>query len=258
MACSHALGVTSTVFFLLVNLFNDASFGLHCRKLCDSCITPGTIDITGTAFDADSGVNRVRVRVLRIGTAPALFWNGNAWTKTSAFPDAILDDSATLWTLPNVDLNVSGNYRIRTIAYDNAGNVANANDNPKTDFSVENNDSIKPTAQATSPADTSSITPDIIDISGTSFDADSGVNRVRVRVQQIGVTPLLYWDGSAWTTTSVFLEATLNNTNNATSWTLPNVDLNISGNYRIRTIAYDNAGNVANANDNPKTDFSIE
>ena len=55
-----------------------------------------------------------------------------------------------------------------------------------------------------------------------------------------------------------FLEATLNNTNNATSWTLPNVDLNISGNYRIRTIAYDNAGNVTNANDNPKTDFSIE
>ena len=73
-------------------------------------MAPGNLDVTGTAFDADSGVNRVRVRVQRLGLSPNLYWNGSAWTPTSAYPDADLNNTATAWTLPGVDLTNTGNY----------------------------------------------------------------------------------------------------------------------------------------------------
>ena len=66
-----------------------------------------------------------------------LYWNGSAWTQTSAFPEATLNSDATSWTLSGVDLSNLGDYRITLLANDNAGNIARGVDNPRTNFSVE-------------------------------------------------------------------------------------------------------------------------
>ena len=212
--------------------------------------------MTGTAFDADSGISRVRVRVQQLGITPRLYWNGNVWSESSAYPDVNLSENATTWTLPNVDLTNPGNYRIQIYAYDNAGNVSTSADNPRTGFAVGVADSELPVAEATSPANASSMSPNTVDITGTAFDADSGISRVRVRVQQLGITPRLYWNGNAWTESSAYPDATVNE--NGTAWTLPGVDLTNPGNYRIHIYAYDNAGNIATSADNPRTGFSTE
>ena len=221
-----------------------------------SSLAPSTLDVTGTLFDADSGANRVRVRIRQIGVSPSLFWNGSVWTGSSTWVDATLNSNTTSWTLPNVDLTNSGNYRVQLLAYDNAGNIASASENPVTAFSVDIADNTDPIAETTSPADGSSLAPSTLDVSGSLFDADSGANRVRVRIRQIGVSPSLFWNGSVWTGSSTWVDATLNS--NTTSWTLPNVDLTNSGNYRVQLLAYDNAGNIASASENPVTAFSVD
>ena len=221
-----------------------------------SLITPRTTDITGTLFDADSGANRVRVRIRQIGVSPSLYWNGSVWTDSATWRDATLNSNATSWTLPNVDLTNPGNYRVQLLAYDNAGNIASASENPVSVFSVGIVDNTDPLAETTSAADGNSLAQSTLDVTGTLFDADSGANRVRVRIRQIGVSPSLYWNGSVWTDSATWRDATLNS--NATSWTLPNVDLTNPGNYRVQLLAYDNAGNIASASENPVTVFSVD
>ena len=77
-----------------------------------------------------------------------------------------------------------------------------------------------------------------------------------MRVQQIGISATRYWSETQWVSTSTFVDATLNS--DGTEWTLPEVNLDAAGNYRVRVIAYDNAGNVSQASQNPGTDFSVK
>jgi hypothetical protein len=218
-------------------------------------LTGSVTDITGTASDTQSSVDRVIVRVQRLRVSPAQYWNGTTWTSTSSYPQASLNSDGTAWTLPNVDLTIPGDYRIRVQAFDAAGNKAGATDNPKTDFSVVVPDITIPTAQATIPTDTSTITASVTNITGIASDTQSSVDRVIVRVQRLRVSPAQYWNGTTWTSTSSYPQASLNS--DGTAWTLPNVDLTIPGDYRIRVQAFDAAGNKAGATDNPKTDFSV-
>ena len=218
---------------------------------------PETIDITGTAFDAESGVSSVGVRIQQLGTTPAMFWDGSSFSNTSIFHDALLSGDGTSWTLSGVALVTVGRYRIRVIARDKAGNISQAFENPETDFLVNSADTTDPSAQATTPDNGNFITaPETIDITGTAFDAESGVSSVRVRIQQLGTTPALFWNGSSFTDTSIFLETNLSSDGNF--WTLPGITLDTAGRYRVRVIVNDNAGNVAQASDNPKTDFEVQ
>ena len=82
-----------------------------------------------------------------------MFWNGSAWTTATDYPEARLLNGGSTWRLPSVDLNTPGNYRVRVIAFDNAGNRANWTDNPVTNFTVTFNDSVAPSAQLTNPSD---------------------------------------------------------------------------------------------------------
>ncbi len=218
-------------------------------------ITPGITKISGSAFDADSGVSTVRARIRRLGVSPALYWGGSTWSNSSVFLDASLSADGTAWELAGVDLNETGTYRVNVIAYDNAGNLAQSFENPKTDFTVSIDDDTDPIAQATSPGNGDDTPPGVTTITGTAFDADSGVSTVRVRVRQLGVSPALYWDGATWNSSSVFLDASLNA--GGTAWTLAGVSLNETGSYRVHVIAYDNAGNLAQSFENPKTDFTV-
>ena len=70
-------------------------------------------------------------------------------------------------------------------------------------------DTRAPFAQTTSPADGDIITPSVLDVTGSSSDDQSGTTRVRVRIQQLGVSPASFWNGTAFTDTSTFLDANL-------------------------------------------------
>ena len=79
----------------------------------------------------------MRVRIQRLRTSPALYWDGTTWINTSTYLDANQTNDGQNWTLSNVELNVPATYRIRLFAHDNAGNIAKPQDNAKADFIVE-------------------------------------------------------------------------------------------------------------------------
>jgi len=92
------------------------------------------------------------------------------------------------------------------------------------------------------------------EITGTALDEETGVNRLQVRVQRLGVSPLEYWNGAVWATKVTWLDATLDNLN---MWSLSGIDLSEEGRYRVRVKASDNAGNASNPSDNPILDFNV-
>ena len=212
-------------------------------------------NITGTATDTGSGVNRVRVRVQQLDVSPARFWDGINWGESSTYLDAELDASGATWVLPGVDFTDNGRYRIRLVANDNSGNISRAIENPGSDLFVGQIDTTKPTATITLPTAGSALSAGAHDITGNWEDTESGINRVGVRIQRLKVTPALFWNGLDWTPLSTYLDAAIDQDN--TSWTLPAVNLTETGNYRVRLVAYDKAGNVAKALENPKSDFTV-
>ncbi len=220
----------------------------------------GQMDVSGISDDgpSGSGVKRVRVRILQ--TSPRLYWDGGAWVTGSIYVDADLNDNnnATTWTVPDVDLDDVGKYRVHVIAVDNAGNVASAAENPRTDFVVVYDDNEIPSATIDSPDGSVPIAGAELDVTGNATDNDSGIDRVRVRVQQRDSTPRTYWDGDAWVPGSVYVDANLDNNSTNTDWTLPDVDLTAPGNYRIHLIVVDNAGNTSFRMTNPTVDFVVQ
>ena len=112
-----------------------------------------------------------------------------------------------------------------------------------------------PFADVSAPANGSIVSAGVMPISGVASDDASGVERVLVRVHRLGVSPAEYWNGSAWTPSSVYLEA--NVSAGGANWTLPDVDLTQAGRYRIRLQVLDAAGNRSRPLDNPRTDFEV-
>ena len=169
------------------------------------------------------------------------------------FSEAGGEDSAFL-TDPDDGIRLIGNWNIAPETDPETDPSAD----PETAPSPEIVDDVRPSAQATSPAGGSAVTPAITDISGIASDIGSGVSRVRVRVQRLGVSPAEFWNGAAWSTTSAFLDADVQTSGDSWTWTLADVDLTVPARYRVRVIAIDNAGNTSRAAQNPATDFSSE
>ena len=84
-------------------------------------LAAGTTDLMGGVTDDISGTAIVQVIVQNNQTGN--YWNGTAWTSTWARPTAILNGNDT-WSLPNIDLNTPGTYRIRLWGRDNNANSA--------------------------------------------------------------------------------------------------------------------------------------
>ena len=78
---------------------------------------------------------------------------------------------------------------------------------------------------------------------------------MRVQVRQVGISPLLFWDGDAWVTSWAFPEANLNGDD---SWTLPDVELTASGSYRVLLTVVDNDGNTGTWRDYVINDFEVQ
>ena len=92
-----------------------------------------------------------------------------------------------------------------------------------------------------------------IDLAGGATDDISGVDRVRVLVQnrQTGE----YWNGAAWVANWSWNLATLNGDD---TWTLPSVDLNATGTYNVLLWIWDNDNNRADWDVNPQTVITVQ
>jgi len=213
--------------------------------------------VSGSYLDSDSGIKRVQVRVEQLSSSPIRFWNGSIWSTSVAWQDAVIDGNGS-WALEGVNLSTPGSYRVRLWMQDQAGNVATAGELPLAAFTVENNvpDSTDPQGTIISPAASVILDPDnAFTVSGSYLDADSGVKRVQVRVEQITSLPIRFWNGSGWTTAVTWQNAVVDGNGN---WALEDVNLGTPGRYRVRLWMQDYAGNVATAAELPLTTFTVE
>ena len=232
--------------------------GTVTQPLNGSEIEPtASYDLEGTYGDDQSGVAWLRTRIQRLGVSPAEYWNGSSWTSSVSWLDASLADDGS-WSLSGVDFSEEGRYRIRLNIRDNAENVASPTENPLTDIDVVAAvipDTTDPTGTVTQPLHGSEIEPAAsYDLAGTYGDDQSGVAWLRTRIQRLGVSPAEYWNGSSWTSSVSWLDASLADDG---SWSLSGVDFSEEGRYRIRLNIRDNAENVASPTENPLTDIDV-
>ena len=210
----------------------------------EAVTTTNAFTVTGTANDADSGIDEVRVRIQRRDITPFQYWNGTSYQTGSTFLQATINPDGT-WQLPGVDLTTPGTYRVTLQITDNAGNLAQPWTLPGHTFTTEApvTDVVNPTGTITAPLSGEAVTTtNAFTVTGTANDADSGIDEVRVRIQRRDITPFQYWNGTSYQTGSTFLQATINPDG---TWQLPGVDLTTPGTYRVTLQITDNAGNLA-------------
>lgn len=166
----------------------------------------GVITVTGTVTDAVSGVQLVEVSTnLGLNWSPAT--GTSSWTYN--------------WTVPG-----DGIYRIQSRARDAVGNV----ETPATGVLVII-DRVPPATFIRTPVNDQAITTTMYLITGTAFDATTGLRRVEVSTD----------GGANWITAT-----------GTTAWSY-NWMPATQGNVSIRARAVDNAGNV----DNPGTTVTV-
>jgi hypothetical protein len=165
-----------------------------------------TAIITGTAFDAGSGVSGVQVGITPRGSTKTTWYSATGTTSWNC-----------TWTLPT-----DRKYTIKAKAIDNAGNK-------KTTAAVKVMvDNTPPTVRITAPANNKVLngTTETATISGRVSDAGSGVASV-----QVGITPS--WGTTTWYPAS-------GTTSWSYKWPVPAID----GSYTIQAMTTDEAGNI--------------
>jgi len=126
-----------TIFTKLGPVDTEIPFARVTSPADNAIVNATQQSISGIASDKDSDVDRVRVRLRRLRTFPALYWNGNAWTSNSFWLEANLSADSSTWVLPDIDLSTPADYRIHLIVQDHAGNIARTADIRGSDFSVQ-------------------------------------------------------------------------------------------------------------------------
>ena len=190
-----------------------------------------------------SGVDRVEVEIRNQQTGQ--FWNGTSWQQGQVRTTAVLN--GTTWTVPRVNLNALGDYRVLHWAWDEEGNLSGWTTNPQTIVTIFNGDTSGPTLTHTTPTSRSN---GFRAFQGQVTDP-SGVDRVEVEIrnQQTGQ----FWNGTSWQQGQVRTTAVLN----GTTWTVPRVNVNAVGQYRVLHWAWDNANNLTGWAANPRVFVSV-
>jgi len=205
--------------------------------------TAGVIDIQGTITDVQSGPDRAEIAITKMATGE--FWNGtsfqNGWARVPATV------AGNTWTVPNVDLSAPGQYRVQMWSWDNDGNKASWQANPVRYITAEAGggpviDTTPPAIDVTTGLNQN---PGVIDIVGTITDAQSGPDRAEIAIKHVATGD--YWNGTSFQKGWARVPATVT----GNTWTLPNVDLTTSGEYRIQMWSWDEDGNKASWQDNP-------
>lgn len=214
----------------------------------------GTYSLTGNASDDSSNVDRILVRIQLQDQAPKRYWNGSAfqdeisWQLADLYPDGS-------WGLSDINFSIPGNYKVLLRAFDSAGNQSISSQNPTTAFTIISDDITDPFASVSFPVNNDTLPDSVLNIEGTYYDTDSGVAKVLIKLQTRDSDPQLYWNGSNFQTSPVWVNAALVEPEkwvvNITEWSSPR-------DYQILIRAIDFAGNQSTSSQNPSTLFSIQ
>lgn len=222
-ASAYVYGVTYDVAIPALSILSPSA---------DSAFN-GEFTVHGTASDALSGIDKVRVRFRNESNNAlvATFW-------------ATYNSSDDTWTIDindGVNTLADGYYLVRVVAFDNSGNTRS-----RTVRRIYV-DSVEPSSEITSPDNDFSgdeIETNSFDglIAGTASDDNSGVAEVNLEIMYtpFGSTDSVYWNGTDWQTDSILVTATGTDT-----WSYQiDPDFVEDGIYDVTSHATDNAGNV--------------
>ena len=201
-------------------------------------------DITGTATRESPGtIVGVEVRIQR--DSDSYYWDGvSSWTNTTTWLDATcttssFDSPSENWkisttTTPKLPTWQDGiTYTVEAVAEDNYGekDTTPAQDSFTYDVTA-------PTTTIDPIADTVS---ELEEITGTAEDPGYTVAEVEVKVKDVDASE--YWNGTSWTTTTTWVDATNTGTDFST-WKYADVPTWQDGDYEIEARAVDKARNV--------------
>lgn len=180
--------------------------------------------ITGTASDATSGVARVDILIQRGDTLQ--YYNGSSWQTN---PLWLLTTGTTSWSYSFVP-TATVTYTVSSRATDHAGLVQSAPGAGTINF-----DNTPPTSGVGTSGYYRAATWTGA-ITGTASDVGSGVQKVEIIIRRLN--DMLYYDGSGWGASAVWLLAS-----GTTSWSYafaPTPGMT----YEVHSRATDNVGNV--------------
>jgi hypothetical protein len=199
----------------------------------------GFSEITGTA-KANNGAILSRVAVAlghRTASGAYEFWNGNTWITNIYFRLSTLNNSAGTWrmsSLPTGGNLTDGTYLIRAIAIDNYNQTSVV----QTYFKL---DSVPPVVTINTPSNGATLTS-LTQILGNVDETGSGLQRIDMVIKRLSDN--MRWNGNTW----VNFETGISTVTNGISWNcsqnLPTGADLANGNYELKAVAFDNAGNV--------------
>jgi len=194
----------------------------------DDCL--GTLSsITGTANDASAGVASVDVK---IQNSDGDWWDGSAWVASETWDPATW---TTTWSYAAPTLEDSKTYTVTARATDGAGNETASGAQPTDTFTV---DQTAPDVVITDPP--TGWENAVAGLAGTATDVGYGCGDVAsVEVQVYNVTGSRYWNGSIWTAS-----ASWNNASGTTAWTYTMPALTSGRQYQVTAKATDTLGNA--------------
>ena len=199
---------------------------------------------TGGATD-NVGVNSVRIALKR--NSDGRWWTGAA--TGSGFGTAYTSFEATLaspggtstdWSWPWTP-RAAGAYTVQVTARDASGNADNTIPSVVFNVTTETADTVPPDTAITAPDDGASVPTGPVTISGTATD-DRTVSGVRVAITNGAGS---YWNGSAWSTTSSTVNATVSGASPSWTWSyqLPSAAAS-AGSYTVSATAVDGQNNA--------------
>jgi len=201
--------------------------------------------ICGTAADTTSGVASIEVSVQDPG---GNYWDGDGFDSATEVLNAAT--GTTSWTLafPAANFVTDGAYTVRAVATDDVGLTGD-------DTNSFTFDETEPTSAITFPADAGIFNDASWNagctstICGTAADTTSGVASIEVSVKDPGGN---YWDGDGFDSATEVLNAATG----TTSWSLafPATNFPANGDYTVRAVATDGAGNT----DDSTATFTID
>jgi hypothetical protein len=210
------------------------------------CGTAEVAEVCGTATDTGGGqVAEVRVS-LQQGTGTSSYWDGSGFGGGATLYSVASGTTAWTWAFDGASFPASGNYTLRVVAVDTAGNVTGT---PLSrTFSVDVTPPVIsawsfPTAGGSYTSlqwNNGCVSAPRGDFCGSAGDSGgAGLSKVEVSVRR-GTGN--YWDGLAFSSpTEVMLPTT-----GLTSWNrlLPAAALDPGGTYTLRVVATDSVGNA--------------
>ena len=195
-------------------------------------VYPGVAAIEWTGGGLNNGGEEIKLETA-----------GGVEVDVVAYDDGSVDDLADVW--PNEPDGDGPSLELIDSTLDNADfnswkvSAATGGSPGAANMLVDTTD---PVVSSVVPADGDEVSPGLLTVSGDVFDAESGVDRVRVLVRRTDVSPVEYWDGSAWVTAWSWNLATLDG---AGGFELVDVPVVAGGEYQTLVWAWDQAGNQA-------------